>query len=127
MPNRGTGKTVRIIGVPMDLGAGRRGVDLSPSALRIGGIHSVLVEINIKVEDGNDVQVKTPEAADRGELKQVFLNEITSVCKTLADLVAEILEQEKFPLILGGGIILWRPEVLPEFLLFSGIKIRRST
>jgi arginase len=76
MPNRGIGKTVRIIGVPMDLGAGRRGVDMGPSALRIGGIHSALVEMSIKVEDGGDAQVKIPEAADRGELKQVFLNEI---------------------------------------------------
>ena len=86
----------------MDLGAGRRGVDMGPSAIRIGGIHSALVGMNIKVEDGGNVEVKIPEAADRGEQKQVFLNEIARVCETLADLVAETLGQEKFPLTLGG-------------------------
>ena len=102
MPNRGTGRTVRVIGVPMDLGAGRRGVDMGPSAIRIGGIHSALVGMNIKVEDGGNVEVKIPEAADRGEQKQVFLDEIARVCERLAELVAETLGQGKFPLTLGG-------------------------
>ena len=86
----------------MDLGAGRRGVDMGPSAIRIGGIHSALVGMGIRVEDGGDVEVKIPEAADRGEQRQVFLEEIARVCRTLADLVAETLEQDEFPLILGG-------------------------
>ncbi|MEE8349582.1 MAG: arginase [Acidobacteriota bacterium] len=101
-PNRGTGKAVRIIGVPMDLGAGRRGVDMGPSAIRIGGIHGALVRMNAGVEDGGNVEVMIPEAADRGEQKQVFLNEIARICRTLSNLVAETLEQEKFPLTLGG-------------------------
>jgi len=88
--------------VPMDLGAGRRGVDMGPSAIRIGGIHSALVGMGIRVEDGGDVEVKIPEAADRGEQRQVFLEEIARVCRTLADLVAETLKQDEFPLTLGG-------------------------
>jgi len=86
----------------MDLGAGRRGVDMGPSAIRIGGIHSALVGMGIRVEDGGDVEVKIPEAADRGEQRQVFLEEIARVCRTLADLVAETLKQDEFPLTLGG-------------------------
>ncbi len=102
MPNRGTGRTVRVIGVPMDLGAGRRGVEMGPSAIRIGGIHSASVGMNIKVEDEGNVEFKIPEAADRGEQTQVFLDEIARVCETLAELVAETLEQGKFPLPPGG-------------------------
>jgi arginase len=75
---------------------------MGPSAIRVGGIHGASAAMNIRVEDGGDVEVKIPEAAIRGQQKQVFLNEIARVCKNLADLVAETLQQDEFPLILGG-------------------------
>ena len=86
----------------MDLGAGRRGVDMGPSAMRIGGLHRKLKEVNIRVEDGGNLEVKIPEEAVRGEKTEVFLQEIVQVCQTVAGCVIETLERKKFPLILGG-------------------------
>ena len=86
----------------MDLGAGRRGVDMGPSAIRIGGLHRKLEEVNIRVEDGGDLEVKIPEEAARGQQREVFLQEIAQVCKLVAGRVCETLEENKFPLILGG-------------------------
>ncbi len=91
-----------MIGVPMDLGAGRRGVDMGPSALRIGGLQQKLEAVNIPVEDGGNVEVKIAEEAVRGEKRQMFLPEIAQVCTRVAARVMETLEKRKFPLILGG-------------------------
>lgn len=95
-------KTVRIIGVPMDLGAGRRGVDMGPSAMRIGGVHSQLAGMNIAVEDGGNLEVKIPEEVVRGGKKHVFLQEIARVCRSVAYLVIEAMEKKRLPLTLGG-------------------------
>jgi len=86
----------------MDLGAGRRGVDMGPSAIRIGGLHRKLEGVNIRVEDGGNLEVNIPEKAVRGEQREVFLQEIAQVCKLVAGRVRETLEENKFPLILGG-------------------------
>ena len=91
-----------MIGVPMDLGAGRRGVDMGPSALRIGGLQQKLEALKIPVEDYGNVEVKIPEEAVRGEKRQMFLHEIAQVCKRVAVRVIETLEEKKFPLVLGG-------------------------
>jgi len=53
--------TIHIIGVPMDLGAGRRGVDMGPSAIRIAGIGPRLVDLGYKVIDEGDLSIKTQE------------------------------------------------------------------
>ncbi len=113
-----------MIGVPMDLGAGRRGVDMGPSALRIGGLQQKLEAVNIPVEDRGNVEVKIAEEALRGEKRQMFLPEIAQVCKRVAARVMETLEEKKFPLILGA-ITPWPQGVSPELLLFIGDKMRR--
>ncbi|MEO6462899.1 MAG: arginase family protein, partial [Candidatus Eisenbacteria bacterium] len=59
-------KRVRLIGAPMDLGAGRRGVDMGPSALRVAGLGARLRELGYNVEDFGDVRVKHPEQQDHG-------------------------------------------------------------
>ena len=99
---RQTGKTLRIIGVPMDLGSGRRGVDMGPSAMRIAGLHQKLSVIKVKAEDGGNIEVKIPEAAARGEKNQMFVEDISEVCRVLARRVVGGLQARTLPLVLGG-------------------------
>lgn len=101
-PGRHERRTVRIFGVPMDLGAGRRGVDMGPSAMRIGRLHQKLAGMDIKVEDGGNAEVKIPEEVVRGEKKQMFLEEISRVCRTVARGVIKALKEHRLPVILGG-------------------------
>ncbi len=86
----------------MDLGAGRRGVDMGPSAIRIGGLHQRLEQLGCQVEDAGNLDVRIPEQTDYGEEKQMFLNEIAQVCRRLARSVFEALEDDCLPLVLGG-------------------------
>lgn len=94
--------TIAILGVPMDLGAGRRGVDMGPSAIRVAGIQSRLIELGYKVEDCGNVAVQLPENSREGSKRARFLAEITATCERLRDQVATIAGQKKFPVILGG-------------------------
>ena len=86
----------------MDLGAGRRGVDMGPSAIRIGGIHRSLEQLGYRVEDVGNLDVRIPEQTDYGEEKQMFLDEIAQVCRKLARSVFEALKDGCLPLVLGG-------------------------
>ena len=86
----------------MDLGAGRRGVDMGTSAIRIGGLHQRLEQLGCQVEDAGNLDVRIPEQTDYGEEKQMFLNEIAQVCRRLARSVFEALEDDCLPLVLGG-------------------------
>lgn len=95
-------RILRIIGVPMDLGAGRRGVDMGPSAIRIGGVHQRIRDLGIEVEDAGNVGVKLLEEAARGKKEKMYLREIRQVCKRLALRVRQTLEEERLPLVLGG-------------------------
>ena len=95
-------KIVRIIGVPMDLGAGRRGVDMGPSAIRIGGLHKKLTEMGIQVEDSGNIEVKIAEEVNHGEKTQMYLEEIAQVCRKLSGRMLETLEAGRLPLVLGG-------------------------
>jgi arginase len=93
---------IRIIGVPMDLGASRRGVDMGPSALRVAGLQSRLKQLGRQVEDIGNVQVRQPEEQPYGEKKAKYLDEIAEACKGLADIVAKTLDEDLVPLVLGG-------------------------
>jgi arginase len=97
-----TKPTVRVIGFPMDLGAGRRGVDMGPSALRIAGIEDQLRLLGYTVIDEGDIPVGTPEVmtVDNPQLK--YLPEITNACERLAFKVKSVLDKGDFPLVLGG-------------------------
>ena len=94
--------TIAILGVPMDLGAGRRGVDMGPSAIRVAGIDVRLRELGYKVEDWGNVEVPQPESTRVGQKNARFLAEITATCGRLRDQVEKIAGQKKFPLVLGG-------------------------
>jgi arginase len=93
---------IRIVGVPMDLGAGRRGVDMGPSALRIAGLSEKLREIGHTVFDDGDIPVKVPESQEIDNHKLKYLPEIVRVATILAHKIEDIMERKEFPLVLGG-------------------------
>lgn len=95
-------QTITIIGFPMDLGSGRRGVDMGPSALRIAGLETKLEQLGYKVEDTGDVNIEIMEKQKLHNPKLRYLDEILKTSKVLANRVEKVLEQNKFPLCIGG-------------------------
>ena len=93
---------IRIIGVPMDLGQSRRGVDMGPSALRVAGLQSRLKQLGHTVEDIGNVAVKQPEEQPYGEKRAKYLHEIAETCRGLAEMTEKTLEEGFLPLVLGG-------------------------
>jgi len=93
---------IRIIGVPMDLGQSRRGVDMGPSALRVAGLQSRLKQLGHTVEDIGNVAVKQPEEQPYGEKRAKYLNEIAETCRGLAEMTEQTLAEGLLPLVLGG-------------------------
>jgi arginase len=96
------GQKVRIIGVPMDLGQSRRGVDMGPSALRVAGLQARLKQLGHQVEDIGNIPVKQPEEMPVGEKRAKYMAEIAETCKDLAEIVQKCLEEDFVPLVLGG-------------------------
>ncbi len=93
---------VRIIGVPMDLGQSRRGVDMGPSALRVAGLLTRVKQLGHQVEDIGNVSVKQPEEQHYGEKRAKYLNEIAETCRGLAEMVERTLQEGFLPIVLGG-------------------------
>src|SRR5579883_2891755 len=97
-----TPKKIRVIGVPLDLGQSRRGVDMGPSAVRVAGLEARLEALGHVVEDGGNVAVAIPEQKKEGAANAKYLKEITATCTKHAELVVKTLEADKIPLVLGG-------------------------
>src|SRR3954464_3414273 len=95
-------KKLRVIGVPLDLGASRRGVDMGPSAVRVAGLEARLEAIGHVVEDAGNVAVAIPEQKKEGAASAKYLKEITATCTKSAELVLKTLEAGKVPVVLGG-------------------------
>ncbi len=95
-------ETVRIIGVRIDLGAGRRGVDMGPSALRKAGIRTALRELGYDVVDDGNIHCEEPEAHTIHDPKLKYLPLITVAMTDLADRVENALKAGELPLVLGG-------------------------
>jgi arginase len=93
---------ISIIGVPMDLGADRRGVDMGPSALRYADLNEKLQELGHEVEDLGDMDVIIPETRHYGDPRAKYLREITDACHHLAETVVHAYEGGRTPLVLGG-------------------------
>ncbi len=94
---------IRLIDVPMDFGANRRGVDMGPSALRQAGIKSTLSRLGHQVEEEKRaVRVPIADHADQGDPRVKFLAPIVEGCTALAALVQEAADQGAFPLVMGG-------------------------
>ncbi len=93
---------VRIIGVPMDLGQSRRGVDMGPSALRGAGLQASIKKLGLQVEDIGNLSVKQPEEMPVGEKRAKYLQEIAETCGDVAAASEKSLSEGFLPLVLGG-------------------------
>lgn len=95
-------KRIRILGLPLDLGQSRRGVDMGPSAVRVAGLEARLEAIGHVVEDGGNMSIAIPEQKKEGDPRAKYLKEITATCSKHAEMVVKTLEAGKVPLVLGG-------------------------
>jgi len=95
-------RRVTVIGVPLDLGAGRRGVDMGPSAFRLADIHQKIRELGYEVDDAGDLKVSIAETHDPGNPRMKYLKEIRETCLALRDRVGEIVARGGIPVVLGG-------------------------
>jgi arginase len=93
---------IAIIGAPMDLGAGRRGVDMGPSALRLANLNEKLSSLGYEIEDLGNVLVDQPETAPVGPVHARYLSQIAHTCTRLMEMVEHAADQSKVPLVLGG-------------------------
>ena len=100
-------KSVEIVGVPMDLGGFRRGVDMGPSAIRYAGLRRTLTALGYQVRDRGNLRVADRDERDevanaRGANQAHHADEIIRVAEELAQVVAEIAKSDAIPVVLGG-------------------------
>jgi arginase len=95
-------KPVHIIGVPLDLGAGRRGVDMGPSAFRIAGLGDQIAALGSTVIDKGDLPSPIPETKRPADKKKKYIRDIAKVCQKLFDVSSKSLDEGALPLVLGG-------------------------
>ncbi len=95
-------KALHLIGVPLDLGGNRRGVDMGPSAFRIAGLAERLTSLGVTVIDEGDVVAPIPEVKSLGDPKKKYIREIAKVCDKLCRTSLSVLEREGLPLVVGG-------------------------
>jgi arginase len=95
-------REVAVIGAPLDLGQGRRGVDMGPSAIRYAGLEERLTSLGYTVRDHGNVETAVPEATDMADPRARFLPEIIETCERVAAKVLEEVEAGAVPLVLGG-------------------------
>lgn len=100
MPTRK--RSIEIIGIPVDLGAGRRGVDMGPSAIRIADLEPKLESLGHKVTDYGDIDVVIPETQKVGAGKLRYKAPILAACDELRQQVERSLGEGRTPLVLGG-------------------------
>jgi arginase len=95
-------RRIRVIGVPLDLGASRRGVDMGPSAVRVAGLEARLEALGHQVTDGGNIRVEIAETQAAGNENAHYLPQIAETCTHTAEAVMKILEEGMTPLVLGG-------------------------
>ncbi len=95
-------KTVSLIGVPMDLGGNRRGVDMGPSAFRIAGVENELRNLGHEFVDRGNIPVGDPRSDGAVDPKARYLATIAEACGNLSDMVREAMDEGHFPLVIGG-------------------------
>jgi arginase len=95
-------KPIHIIGVPLDLGAGRRGVDMGPSALRIAGLGEQLAALGRTVVDKGNLPSPIPEIKRPADKRKKYIRDIARVCTKLYELSLKSLDVGALPLVLGG-------------------------
>ena len=95
-------KPVHIIGVPLDLGGGRRGVDMGPSALRIAGLAEQVAALGRTVIDHGNVPAPIRESVREGDTTQKYIREIAEVCQAVYGMTRRSLEAGAIPVVIGG-------------------------
>src|SRR5678809_379788 len=95
-------KPVHLIGVPLDLGAGRRGVDMGPSAFRIAGIRDQIAALGRVAIDKGDLPAPIPETQRPADKQKKYISDIAKVCQKLYDRALKSLDEGAFPLVLAG-------------------------
>ena len=95
-------KPVHIIGVPLDLGGGRRGVDMGPSAFRIAGLGEQIAALGWTVADKGDLPTPIPETRELRDERKKYIRDIAKVCQKLYQTTLGSLEEGALPIVLGG-------------------------
>jgi len=95
-------KSVHIIGVPLDLGGGRRGVDMGPSAFRIAGLGERIAALGFTVVDKGDLPAPIPETQELRDERKKYIRDIAKVCQKLYQSALQSLDEGAMPLVLGG-------------------------
>jgi arginase len=95
-------KAAVIIGAPLDLGAGRRGVDMGPSAIRYAGLEDRLSALGVECVDEGNVAAAVAEATAESDPRARFLPAIKATCERIAGLVGAALDHDRIPIVLGG-------------------------
>jgi arginase len=95
-------RAVHLIGVPLDLGSGRRGVDMGPSALRAAGLAERIAALGYHVVDKGNLPAPIREARSIGDERRKYAREIARVCTRLAQVALAALEAGAVPIALGG-------------------------
>ena len=93
---------IHVIGVPLDLGGNRRGVDMGPSALRIAGLDEHLAALGFPIVDKGDLLTPIPETQERSDERKHYIRDIAHVCQRLYDTSLASLADGALPLVLGG-------------------------
>jgi arginase len=96
-------RELAVIGAPLDLGAGRRGVDMGPSAIRYAGLTRHLEEkLGLRVDDLGNVEAPVAESTAMGDERCRFLTQILDLCDRVAELVGRAARAGATPVVLGG-------------------------
>src|SRR5436309_13662565 len=93
---------IAIIGAPLDLGQGRRGVDMGPSALRVASLNARVAALGYEVEDLGNIPVVQAETSPEGEAHAKYLPQIAAACEALGGRVAQAMSSGHLPLVQGG-------------------------
>jgi arginase len=95
-------RPVHILGVPLDLGGNRRGVDMGPSAFRIAGLGERLTALGVPVVDAGDLVAPIPETKNEGDPSKKYIRDIARVCERLYKISLGVFDKGGLPLVLGG-------------------------
>ncbi len=95
-------RRIRVLGVPLDMGASRRGVDMGPSAMRVAGLEARLEALGHHVVDGGNIRVEIAETQTAGSDNARYLSQIAETCTRTADAVLKTLEDGMTPFVMGG-------------------------
>src|SRR6266511_3558915 len=97
-----TMRSVHVIGVPLDLGGGRRGVDMGPSAFRSAGLGERVTALGLTVTDKGDLPTPIPETQELRDERKKYIREIAKVCQKLYQITLASLDDGAMPIVLGG-------------------------